>query len=54
LADWQTNSAASGESGNWTIDNLTYNYRYYVKVSDHNNEYIGYNTHIYPYDETGN
>lgn len=54
LTDWTTNSMASGTAGSWTVGNLTYNYRYYVKVSDHNNEYLGYNTHIYPYDNSGN
>lgn len=52
--DWGNNSEASGTAGSWTINGLTYNYRYYVKVADHNNEYLGYNTHIYPYDLTGN
>jgi len=53
-ANWGTNSAASGTSGNWTINNQTYNYRYTVNVTEHNNEYGIYNTHIYAYDAAGN
>lgn len=52
--NWPTNSAASGTNGSWNINDQSYNYRYYVSVSDHNNEYLGYNVHIYPYDNSGN
>ncbi len=52
-ANWVTNSAASGTSGSWTVNGSTYNYRYYVAVSSHNNEYVGYNTHIYAYNNLG-
>ncbi len=52
--NWQTNSAASGSSGSWTIGGQTYNYRYLVNRSAHNNEYGPYNTHIYAYDAAGN
>ncbi|MBQ6065731.1 MAG: InlB B-repeat-containing protein, partial [Clostridia bacterium] len=52
-SNWGTNSAASGTSGSWTVNGSTYNYRYYVAVSSHNNEYVGYNTHIYAYNSLG-
>ena len=48
-SSWTSNSAASGTAGSYTVSGQTYNYRYYVKVSDHNNEYVGYNTHVYAY-----
>ena len=47
--NWSTDSAASGTAGSYTVNGQTYNYRYYVKVSDHNTEYAGYNTHVYAY-----
>ena len=52
-SNWGTNSAASGTAGSWTVGGQTYNYRYYVKVSDHNTEYENYNTHIYAYNNVG-
>ena len=52
--NWSTSSAASGSYGSWTVDGQSYNYRYEVKVADHNNEYGLYHTHIYAYDPTGN
>ena len=66
---WSAASEALGESGNWIINeksydfdsaswlpasDQTYNYRFYVYASDHNNEPGPYITHIYAYDVTGN
>ena len=53
-SNWGTNSSASGTSGSWNIGGQTYNYRYLVRTSDHNNEYGMYHTHIYAYDAQGN
>ena len=53
-SSWGDNSAASGTSGSWTVNGLSYNYKYYISVSSHNNEYGPYNTHIYAYDAAGN
>ncbi|MCR5689624.1 MAG: hypothetical protein K6G71_05170, partial [Clostridiales bacterium] len=52
-SNWPSNSAASGTSGSWTVGGSTYNYRYYVAVSSHNGEYVGYNTHVYAYNTMG-
>ena len=46
---WQTNSACTGTAGNWTVDGQTYNYRKYVAVADHNNEYGLYETDVYAF-----
>ena len=51
--NWENNSAASGTFGAWSVDGQQYNYMYYVDVSDHNNEYAGYNTHVYAYNVAG-
>ena len=51
--DWPTNPACTGTVGSWTIDGNAYNYRYTVNRSDHNNEFGEYNTHVYPYANTG-
>ncbi len=53
-ASWQTNSAASGTAGSWTVGGQTYNYRYLVNKSDHKNEVGPYIIHIYAYDAVGN
>ncbi len=53
-SNWQTDSGSSGTSGSWTVNSQTYNYRYTVNVSSHNNEYGMYHTHIYAYDAAGN
>ena len=47
---WDT---TCGENGSWTIDGKTYNNRYRVNKSDHNNESGPYYTHIYAYDTSG-
>ncbi len=51
-ANWQTTQV--GSSGNWTIDGQTYNWRYLVKRSDHNNDMGLYHVHPYAYDAAGN
>ncbi len=43
-----------GSSGNWTVGGQTYNWRYEVKIADHNNERGAYVTHVYAYDEAVN
>ncbi len=53
-SNWETNSSATGTAGSWTVSGSSYNYRYLVEVSDHNDEYGEYNTHIYAYDAAGN
>ncbi len=53
-SSWDTNTAASGIKGNYTVDGQTYNYKYAVNMSDHNNEIGKYNTHIYAFDDVGN
>ena len=53
-SNWESNSSASGTAGSWTVSGSSYNYRYLVEVSDHNDEYGEYNTHIYAYDAAGN
>ena len=50
---WSTDSTYTGTKGSWTVDNQTYNYRYYVSVAAHNNEYGKYNTHVYAYNNGG-
>ncbi len=53
MSDWANN--ALGEYKNsWEIDGRTYNFRYYVAVSTHNNEYGPYTNHLYAYDAAGN
>lgn len=47
VTDWMTNPIASG-----TKNGNTYTFR--VKFSDHNNEKVGYRTHIAAYDKYGN
>ena len=44
----------NGTAGSWTVNGQTYNYRYLVKASEHNNEYGKYITHVYAYDNAGN
>ncbi len=44
----------SGSSGSWTIDEQTYNWRYLVKISEHNYEAGNYTIHVYAYDTAGN
>ena len=51
-ANWRNTTC--GENGSWTIDGKTYNSRYRVNKSDHNNESGPYITHIYAYDTSGN
>ena len=47
-SNWTTNNSAKGEDkGNGT-------WYYRVNITDHNNEYGEYNTHIYAYDTFGN
>lgn len=53
ITDWSINTKCSGEKGTWNINGTEYNYRFQVKISDHNNEYGLYITHIYPYDNLG-
>lgn len=43
-----------GIKGTYTIEGQTYNYKYSVNMSEHNNEIGWYVTHIYAYDEVGN
>ncbi len=52
--NWPNNPIAYGTKGTYTIEGKTYNYKYSVNMSDHNNEIGMYNTHVYAYDETGN
>ncbi|MCR4615025.1 MAG: InlB B-repeat-containing protein, partial [Clostridiales bacterium] len=52
-SNWSTSSAASGTAGTYTVGSTSYNYRYYVAVSAHNNEYGVYATHIYAYNTLG-
>lgn len=48
LSDWGTSAAAKGtDCGNGV-------YEFYVKRSEHNNEFGNYETHIYAYDAWGN
>lgn len=42
-----------GESGNWTVDGSTYNFRAYIPVSAHNNERGSYTVHLYAYNSLG-
>ncbi len=44
----------SGSSGSWTVGGQSYNWRYLVKASDHNNEKGKYTVHVYAYDAAGN
>ena len=53
-SNWESNSSASGTAGSWTVNGNSYNYRFLVRVSDHNNEYGAYRTHVYAYDAQGN
>ena len=53
-SNWESNSSASGTAGSWTVNSNSYNYRFLVRVSDHNNEYGAYRTHVYAYDAQGN
>ncbi len=41
-----------GESGNWTINGFKYNFRTFIPVSEHNNEYGTYTIHLYAYNDT--
>ena len=41
------------QKGSWDINGKTYNYRYYVPVSEHNSEHGLYNTHVYAYNSYG-
>lgn len=54
--DLQNNwsEAALGTAGSWNINGQTYNYRYRVDKSAHNNESGPYTTHAYAYDASGN
>lgn len=52
-SNWSTSSAASGTAGSWTVGGQSYNYRYYVKASDHKGEHGTYNTHVYAYSNNG-
>ena len=47
--EWYT-----GTAGSWTVGGQTYNYRYLVQASNHDNEYGTYITHVYAYDNAGN
>ncbi|MCR5150165.1 MAG: bacterial Ig-like domain-containing protein [Clostridiales bacterium] len=47
--NWETNPAASGAFGVYSVDGLDYNYMYYVDVNDHNGELGEYFTRIYAY-----
>lgn len=42
-----------GESGNWTVNGSTYNFRAYIPVSEHNNERGSYTVHLYAYNSMG-
>lgn len=53
ISNWATNLASSGTKGSWTVNGLTYNYRYLTKTSSHNNEHGEYYVHVYAYDKTG-
>lgn len=53
--DWQDDIIwHDGVAGNWSVGGQTYNYRYLVQASEHNNEYGKYITHVYAYDYAGN
>ncbi len=43
-----------GTSGSWTVNGQTYNWRYLVKKSEHNNEAGPFTVHVYAYDAAGN
>ncbi|MBP3442280.1 MAG: discoidin domain-containing protein [Clostridia bacterium] len=43
----------TGESGSWTINGFTYNFRAYIPISEHNNERGRYTVHLYAYNENG-
>ncbi len=43
-----------GVKGNWTVNGQTYNYRYLINKSEHNNESGPYTIHVYAYDAAGN
>ena len=51
---WGTNAAASGTAGSYLINGQSYNYKYRVNYSDHNNETGSFRTDIYVYDSAGN
>ncbi len=49
--NWYTSKR---ESGSWTVDGQTYNWRVLVEKSEHNNETGPYITHVYAYDAIEN
>nr|MCR5483987.1 bacterial Ig-like domain-containing protein [Clostridiales bacterium] len=51
--NWQTDSGSSGVYGPYTVNGKSYDYRYFVPVSEHNNKYTKYMTEVWAYNSDG-